>query len=100
MLTCEVNADTAASFLYYYFTTAEGFAKIDAASPGTAARNKTLKAQDLMAIEVPVPFLSTQSAFNALQSKVAALKARHATIRQGNDALIPATLERGFSEAD
>lgn len=98
MLTCEVAADKAvASFLYYYFTTTDGFAKIDAASPGTAARNKTLKAPDLMAIEVPTPSLSTQRTFAALQAKVAALKARHATIRQANDALIPATLERVFS---
>ena len=98
MLTCEVNVDTAVtSFLYYYFTTTEGFAKIDAASPGTAARNKTLKAQDLMSIEVPIPSISTQRSFDALQAKVATLKARHATIRQANDALIPATLERVFN---
>lgn len=98
MLTCETAADKAvASFLYYYFTTADGFAKIDAASPGTAARNKTLKAPDLMAIEVPIPSLATQRAFDALQTKVAELKARHATIRQANDALIPATLERVFN---
>lgn len=100
MLTCEVDVDKAvASFLYYYFTTTEGFAKIDAASPGTAARNKTLKAPDLMAIEVPIPPLATQRTFDALQAKVAALKARHATIRQANEALIPAMLERVFSEA-
>ncbi len=101
MLTCEATADKAvASFLYYYFTTAEGFAKIDAASPGTAARNKTLKGPDLMAIEVPVPSLSMQRTFDALQAKVAALKTRHVTIRQANDALIPATLERIFSAED
>lgn len=100
MLTCEAAADKAvASFLYYYFTTAEGFAKIDAASPGTAARNKTLKAPVLMAIEVPIPSLDTQRSFDVLQTKVAELKARHVTIRQANDALIPATLERVFSEA-
>lgn len=100
MLTCEAAADkSVASFLYYYFTTAEGFAKIDAASPGTAARNKTLKAPDLMAIEVPIPSLATQRTFEVLQAKVAELKARHATIRQANDALIPATLERVFSGA-
>lgn len=100
MLTCEVDVDKAvASFLYYYFTTTEGFAKIDEASPGTAARNKTLKAPDLMAIEVPIPPLATQRTFDALEAKVAALKARHAIIRQANEALIPATLERVFSEA-
>ncbi len=99
MLTCEVTVDKAvASFLYYYFTTVEGFAKIDAASPGTSARNKTLKAPDLMAIDVPVPALSTQRTFYTVQAKVAELKARHTTIRQANDALIPATLERVFGE--
>ena len=68
-------------------------------SPCTAARNKTLKAPDLMAIEVPVPFLSTPRTFDAVQAKVVELKARHTTIRQANDALIPATLERMFSGA-
>ncbi len=98
MLTCEVAADkAAASFLYYYFTTVEGFAKIDAASPGTAARNKTLKAPDLMAIEVPVPSISAQRTFATIQAKVAELKTHHVTIRQANDALIPATLERVFN---
>lgn len=53
-----------------------------------------------MAIEVPVPSLSTQRTFDILQAKVAALKARHATIRQANTALIPATLERVFAGTD
>lgn len=101
MLTCQANAEVAVpSFLWYYFTTEEGFSKIYAASPGTAARNRTMTAPALMAIDVPVPPLSAQRTFNALQSKVAELKARHATIRQANDALIPATLERVFSRAD
>ena len=101
MLTCEVNLDKAVtSFIYYYFTTTEGFAKIDAASPGTAARNKTLKAPDLMAIEVPIPPLATQRSFDALQAKVTALKAHHATIRQANEAMMPAMLERLFSAGD
>ena len=101
MLTCQANAEVAVpSFLWYYFTTEEGFSKIYAASPGTAARNRTMTAPALMAIDVPVPPLSAQRTFNALQSKVAELKARHATIRQANDALIPATLERVFSGAD
>ncbi|SFN06935.1 restriction endonuclease subunit S [Dokdonella immobilis] len=101
MLTCQANAEVAVPcFLWYYFTTEEGFSKIYAASPGTAARNRTMTAPALMAIDVPMPPLSAQRTFNALQSKVAELKARHATIRQANDALIPATLERVFSGAD
>jgi type I restriction enzyme S subunit len=98
MLTCEVRPDVAVpGFLWFYFTTEEGFAKIYAASPGTAARNRTMTASALMAIEVPVPPLAAQQRFDRLQSDVAALKAKHAIIRQANAALIPATLERIFS---
>jgi len=98
MLTCEANATTAvASFLWYYFTTEEGFGKIYAASPGTAARNRTITAPALMAIDVPAPPLPTQQSFDRLQAEVAALKAKHTAIRQANAALLPATLERVFS---
>jgi type I restriction enzyme S subunit len=100
MLTCQANIDIAVpSFLWYYFTTEDGFSKIYAASPGTAARNRTITAPALMAIDVPVPPLHKQRTFDALQAKVAELKARHAIIRQANEALIPATLERVFFEA-
>jgi len=98
MLTCEANAEIAVSgFLWYYFTTEEGFAKIYAASPGTAARNRTITAPALMAIDVPVPPLAAQQSFSRLQVEVGALKAKHAAIRQANATLIPATLERVFA---
>ena len=98
MLTCEANADIAVpGFLWYYFTTEEGFANIYAASPGTAARNRTMTAPALMAIEVPMPPLTAQQTFDRLQGEVAALKAKHAAIRQANSALLPATLERVFA---
>ena len=98
MLTCEANPDIAVpGFLWYYFTTEEGFAKIYAASPGTAARNRTMTAAALMAIEVPLPTLTTQQTFDRLQAEVAGLKAKHAAIRQANAALLPATLERVFA---
>jgi restriction endonuclease S subunit len=98
MLTCEAEPDLAVpGFLWYYFYTPEGFEKIYAASPGTAARNRTMTASALMAIEVPVPPLSTQKAFERLQAEVAALKAKHTAIRQSNAALLPAMLERVFA---
>lgn len=98
MLTCEARPDTAVpGFLWFYFTTEEGFAKIYAASPGTAARNRTMTAPALMGIEVPVPALAAQQTFVRLQADVAALKAKHAAIRQANAALVPATLERLFA---
>lgn len=97
MLACEANLDCAVpGFLWYYFTTSAGFEKIYAASPGTAARNRTMTAPTLMAIEVPTPSLATQKIFDRLQGEIAALKAKHAAIRAANAALLPATLERVF----
>jgi type I restriction enzyme S subunit len=98
MLTCEAKAECAVSgFLWYYFTTPDGFDKVYAASPGTAARNRTITASALMAIEVPTPPLAIQQAFERLQRETATLKAEHASIRAANAALVPATLERVFS---
>lgn len=98
MLTCEAKPDCAVPcFLHYYFTTTDGFAKVYAASPGTAARNRTLTAPALMALEVPMPPLAVQQRFDRLQAEVAALKAKHAAIRAASAALLPATLERVFS---
>ncbi|MBN8715968.1 MAG: restriction endonuclease subunit S [Xanthomonadales bacterium] len=99
-ITCRVDPEvTSPEFLRYYFLTDAGLEKIGEASPGGAGRNRTLGLEKLMAIEVPIPPLATQRSFDALQAKVAELKARHATIRQANEALIPAMLERVFSEA-
>jgi type I restriction enzyme S subunit len=98
MLTCEADAEVAApGFLWHYFTTEEGFAKIYAASPGTAARNRTITASALLAINVPVPPLAAQQTFNRLQAEVDALKVKHVAIRQANAGLQPATLERVFA---
>lgn len=97
-ITCQANTElTNAEFLRYYFLSDEGMLKINEASPGGAGRNRTLGLQKLMAIDVPIPPLTTQQAFNRLQATVAALKAKHAAIGQANAALLPATLERVFT---
>lgn len=99
-ITCAVDRDVAtAQFLAYFLLTAEGLEKIGLASPGTADRNRTLSLSNLAKIEVPVPSLNRQRAFNQLQAKVINLKARHAAIRAANAALLPATLERVFAPA-
>jgi type I restriction enzyme S subunit len=99
MLTCVAKPKLMLpEFLAYYFTTDDGFADVYAASPGTAARNRTLIAGNLEAIQVPVPPLAAQCEFIALQTAIAALKAEHVAIRQSNAALVPATLERIFGE--
>lgn len=98
MLTCEaVEGVMLPGFLFYYFTTEDGFSKIYAASPGTAARNRTMTARALMDIEVPVPSIDVQQDFVLLQSKILALKSKHAAIRESSAALLPAILERIFS---
>lgn len=88
-----------AGFLTYFLLSPEGREQVGFASQGTADRNRTLSLTNLGMFEFPLPPISIQRTFDALQTKVAELKARHATIRQANDALIPATLERLFSEA-
>ncbi|QFY44845.1 restriction endonuclease subunit S [Candidatus Methylospira mobilis] len=87
-----------AEFLRYFFLTDAGMEKIGSASPGGAGRNRTLGLQKLMALEIPVPLLATQYAFDALQAKIAELKAKHEGIRKANQALVPATLERLFDQ--
>ncbi|MBP9805120.1 MAG: hypothetical protein KBE22_09490 [Candidatus Accumulibacter sp.] len=89
---------TSADFLRYYYLTDEGMLKICEASPGGAGRNRTLGLEKLMAIEIPMPSLAPQKVFDRLQADIAALKTKHTAIRAANAALLPATLERVFSE--
>ena len=96
-ITCLANPElTTAEFLRDYFLTDEGLLKIGEASPGGAGRNRTLGLEKLMAIEVPMPRLSEQKAFDRLQAEILTLKAKHTAIRKANAALLPATLERVF----
>lgn len=96
-MTCVVDeSQMEASFLLYYLLSPEGMEKVRAASPGGAGRNRTLGVEKLANIEVPVPSLKDQRAFTNLQAVVAALKAKHAAIRESNVALMPAVLERVF----
>ena len=85
-------------FLHYYFLSPTGLEKIGAASPGGAGRNRTLGLKKLMDIQVPVPPLATQQAFDKLQSYVAELKAKHEAIRSDLGKLMPVMLERVFTQ--
>lgn len=97
-MTCVVNPAVARTeFVHYYLLSPEGIERVRAASPGGAGRNRTLGVVKLATTEVPVPPLAAQQAFVILQSTIAALKVRHAALREANAALIPATLERLFA---
>ncbi len=97
MLVCEPRKDViSASCLLHYFMTEEGFAKILQASPGTAARNKTLKADRLMEIEVPVPPLADQREFQKLLALQTQVSARAAESEAAATALLPSLLDQAF----
>lgn len=96
-ISCVANKNiVSAKFLRYFFLTEIGLEKIGEASPGGAGRNRTLGIEKLMALEVPVPPIAIQQVFEVLQAKVDELKARHAAIREANQSLVPAMLERIF----
>lgn len=97
-ITCVPDAERLlGNFLRYYLLGPDGLDKVGAASAGTADRNRTLSLKKMANIEVPVPSLKAQRAFTQLQATITALKGRYATIRESNDALLPATLERVFA---
>jgi type I restriction enzyme, S subunit len=61
MLTCEPDLSRVMpEFIFSYCQTPEFVANIEIASPGSIARNKTLSADSLQTIPVPVPPLETQ----------------------------------------
>lgn len=98
MLVCEPKPDVVLpSYLLHYFMTAEGFAKVLQASPGTAARNKTLKADNLMAIEVPIPSLSRQRTFESLCEHVARIRAAQTPQLAQVNKVLPSLLDRIFN---
>lgn len=99
-MTCVTDPDVAvAEFLLYYLLSSEGMEKVREASPGGAGRNRTLGVKKLEKLTVPLPSPATQRAFVTLQAKVNDVKARHARIRAANADLLPATLERLFSDS-
>jgi hypothetical protein len=97
MLTCEADRGRLVpGFLWFYFTTEEGFAQVVADSPGTIARNKTLSAEELPNITVPVPSLDAQRWFDALQQKARAAREAQAAAAAELDHLVPALLAEAF----
>jgi type I restriction enzyme S subunit len=99
MLTCEVDSSRATpEFLFYYFTTEDGFRQILSASPGTMVRNKTLSTKLLPGIEVPTPPLEAQQWFNDLQAKARAARRAQADASADLDGLLPAMLHEVFGE--
>ena len=85
-----------AGFLCFYLLTEAGLEKVQAASPGSADRNRTLAMKRLEKIEVPVPNYDRQLWFNGLQAKVSAIQQTQADNQTELDALLPAILDKAF----
>ncbi|WP_349370547.1 restriction endonuclease subunit S [Salinarimonas sp.] len=99
-LTCVVDADAAVpSFVAFYLHSPTGLDQIQAASPGSADRNRTLSQKGLEAIAVPVPPLSRQLWFDAIQARVREAARLRAQASADLDALLPALLHEIFGEA-
>ena len=98
MLVCEPRQEQVVSeWLYFYFTTAKGFAEILKASPGTAARNKTLKASSLLTIPVPIPSLDKQFEFKRLMDLRLAIQRKAQSTSERISALLPSLLDSVFN---
>ncbi|MFC3629008.1 restriction endonuclease subunit S [Paracoccus angustae] len=96
-LTCVPTEGLAtADFIWFYLQTHEGLGKVQAASPGSADRNRTLGQGALEAITVPAPPISHQHWFDRLQAKAREARAIRASTAQDVKALIPAMLHEIF----
>lgn len=96
-ITCvPVERVTTANFLAFYLLTQEGIEQIQAASPGSADRNRTLAMKRLEKIKVPVPDYDKQLWFNQLQSYVEKIKQAQSENATELEALMPSILDKAF----
>jgi len=96
-ITCvPVEGVTTANFLAFYLLTLEGIEQIQAASPGSADRNRTLAMKRLEKIKVPVPDYDKQLWFNQLQSYVEKIKQAQSENEIELEALMPSILDKAF----
>lgn len=85
--------------LWFFLQARDGLVQIQAASPGSADRNRTLAQDRLEAILVPVPPLDAQKWFEHLRMKAKAVRALNAAAADDAAALLPAMLHQTFSPA-
>lgn len=97
-LTCVPDPrEASVDFLRFHFLTDEGLAQLGEASPGGAGRNRTLGLKKLETIEVPVPAIERQRAFDGLQARAREIAENRARAETHLDALLPALLHEEFA---
>lgn len=96
-LTCVVDTErTTPDFLWYFLQSDEGLGQVQAASPGSADRNRTLSQKKLAAISVPLPSLDAQLWFDALREKAGAVQVGQREVAAELGHLIPALMDQAF----
>lgn len=96
-LTCVVDPKrTTPNFLWYFLQSDEGLGQVQAASPGSADRNRTLNQKKLAAIEVPLPSLDAQLWFDELQQKASGVQTGQFEVAAELDHVIPALVHQAF----
>ena len=83
-------------FVWFYLQSPEGIAQVQAASPGSADRNRTLSQDRFSAIEVPIPSLDAQEWFDALQRKVRVAREMQESATADLNFMLPAVLDKAF----
>lgn len=95
--TFDVDPERAsAKFLMALFLTEADWHGLRASSKGVGGRRLRFQPEHILARKIWLPPRPEQSRVERSYDLHFELKARHASIRQANDALIPATLERVF----
>lgn len=97
-LTCvPIDGIVTAKFIWFYLQTQEGLGKVQAASPGSADRNRTLGQNALEAITIPTPSIDVQRWFDQLQGKANEARVIRARTAMDVEALVPAMLHEIFN---
>ena len=93
---CKVTAASAA-YLGELFKTPWFWSLLQEATRGVGARRERTRPDQFLNVELPIPTLSNQIKAMEILSRQNQLGQRHAAIREANQALLPATLERLFA---
>lgn len=97
--TFDVDPEIAtAKFVMSLFLTEQDWHGLRAASKGVGDRRLRIQPQDILARKIWLPPPEEMARIDRLYDGHFALKAKHTAIRAANTALLPATLERVFSE--
>lgn len=89
-------AEANPNYLGELFRTEWFWSQLQEATRGVGARRERTRPEQFLNIQLPMPELVDQLKIAEILAKQIPLKAKHASIRAANTALLPATLERLF----